>query len=62
MHMHVKCIHILYHFPCLSLVLIAEVERFDTQHPGNASNSNDHQNHMNVALEGREIQMHVTTT
>ena len=37
----------------LSLMFIEEVERFDTQHPGNANDSNDHQNHMNVALEER---------
>ena len=40
-----------YHPLGLSLVFVEEVERFDTQHPGNANDSSNHQNHMNVALE-----------
>ena len=43
-----------YHPLQLSLMFVEEVERFDTEHPGNANDSNNHQNHMNVALEGRE--------
>ena len=50
-----------YHPFRLSLVLVEEVERFDTEHPGNANNSNNHQNNMNIALkESRETQMYVT--
>ena len=43
-----------YHPFQLPLVLVEEVERFDTEHPRDASDSNDHQNHMNVALNERK--------
>ena len=35
-------------------MLVEEVERFDAEHPGNANDSNNHKNHMNIALEWRE--------
>ena len=47
-------ITVTYHSPGLSLVFVEEIERFDTEHPGNANDSNDHQNHMNIALEREE--------
>ena len=43
------------------LVLVEEVEWFDTEHPGNANDSNNHKNHMNVALEWRENFCHPET-
>ena len=46
----------------LPLVLVEEVERFDTEHPGNANDSNNHKNHMNVALEWRENPLICTCT
>ena len=40
-------------------MLVEEVEWFDTEHPGNANDSNNHKNHMKVALEWREYIMYI---
>ena len=40
-----------YRPPHLPLVFVEEVERFDTEHPGDTDDHNDDQNNVNRALE-----------